>query len=287
MGLPLSPQEEAAIKTRSQTERPQIYTDPLTNKTVVRPSPWFTMGGAQQMAQQAPQQDAQMPQRQQAIAAQSDVTQVQPLLMDEQQDVSESPYKAPAELGARGKVMEAEFERDVSLAQRKSDIQFRKEQMKSKKGRERVTGIIEKSMADLERLNDELKAKQAIISNDMPLLKRLENKYGTTWLGRQTGSVSDPDIEAKRKEYEVIRDSLIPSYIAYNELPATVVDTEEFQKRILQSFGDPSLSYEANQSALSNMRSQFKLPAKTPSDQERPQITREQALQMLKERGRL
>ena len=279
MGIPTTPEEEAAVRARGQMERPQIYTDPLLKQTVIRPSPWSSISG-----QQAPMQQgvggATMAQRGEFPAYQDiPATPMQPqmLTIDDlgqfqdqtpaggyaPQDVVSSEvqttYQASPELGARGKVMEEEFKKDASLAQVKADIQFKKEQMKSEKGRDRVTGTINKTMSDLEKINDKLKAKEAIINNDASMLQNLKNKYGTSWLGRETGSVTRPEIESLRKEYEVKRDSLIPAYIAYNELPATVVDTEEFQQRILQSFGDPSLSYEANQAALDNMKGQFGL----------------------------
>ena len=80
----------------------------------------------------------------------------------------------------------------------------------------------------------------------------------------------NPEIESLRQEYDRKRDGMIPYYIVANDLPATVVDTEEFQQRILAAFGDPSLTYDANKAAINNMRMQFGVEsekqAETPSN---------------------
>jgi hypothetical protein len=293
MGMPTTPQEDAAIVTMGQTQRPQVYTDPLTQQTVINPSPWSALGGGapSQYATPSYNPSADLPRPapsnvggmttgeavdgktidyspymtdDQAAAREEAFKRNQTMVGDEVvSDVLEENapvYTAPKELGARGKVMGAEAEKEINIAERKADIQFRKEQMTSEKGREKVTGTIKKTMSDLEELNDKLRAKNAIITNDTGLLQNLATKYSNTWVGRNTTGVTNSDIEALRREYETKRDSVIPSYIAYFDIPATVVDTEEMQKRILQSFGDPSLSYEVNQAALDNMRTQFQMP---------------------------
>ena len=185
-----------------------------------------------------------------------------------------------------GDKAELDAQKDIHVAEKKADIQFRKEQMVTDKGRQKVVGTIEKTMTDLERLNDKLKAKNAIITNNTGILTNLATKYGNTWLGRQTTGVTNSDIEAVRKEYETKRDSVIPSYIAYFDIPATVVDTEEMQKRILQSFGDPSLSHEVNSAALENMRVQFKLPKTSGGQQQkRKKLSKDEAIFLAKKRG--
>lgn len=297
LGMPLTPEDEAAISTMSQIA-PPVYTTDAYGNPVARPSGWSgvstnrTQGivpevGTSRIDQYSPQEDmalnqmmgqpAPMPSPDTRLSV-DDLAQVPPINMGDlntvpynaPQDVvsEDDTYKAPDRFGAKGELMEEEFKRESMMAQKKADIQFRKEQMKSEKGREKVTGTIQKTMEDLEKLNDELKAKEAIINNDSHVLRNLKTKYGTSIVGRWTGSVTKPAIEALRKEYEVKRDSVIPSYIAYFDIPATVVDTEEMAKRILQSFGDPSLSFEANQAALENMRVQFNLPK--GQDEEQP-----------------
>lgn len=304
LGIPVTPEDEAAIATMSQIA-PPVYTTDAYGNPVARPSGWSgvptnrtqgimpevgtsqidgfpAIGGAsmaspqeelalnQMMGQPAPMPSPDTRLSVDQLGRQG--IEIPPISMDDlgsgnvpynqPQDVVsvDDTYKAPAEFGAKGRIMEEEFKKESLMAEKKADIQFRKEQMKTEKGREKVTGTIKKTMEDLERLNDELKAKEAIITNDSDTLSNLKTKYGTSIVGRWTGSVTKPKIEALRKEYEVKRDSVIPSYIAYFNIPATVVDTEEMQKRILQSFGDPSLSFEANQAALENMRVQFNLP---------------------------
>jgi len=285
MGGAPTPDGQAAVKVMQQTAQDRMYTD-IAGNVRTNKSPWKNIGTGEdqstniggdtgqapstllqginvppvtqtQLQQGAPQGSAtpfpQPPSPEQSPYA--DVTQVQPALAS---DVTTSDYyKAPASLGLAGVVADSQFAQKAGIEKLKSDLAFRREQMKSDKGREKVTGIIGKSMDDLETLNDKLKAKQAIINNDASLLQNLRSKYGASWLGKQTSSVTKPEIETLRQQFEVKRDSIIPSYIAYFDLPATVVDTEEFQQRILQAFGDPSLAYETNEAALANMRHQF------------------------------
>lgn len=187
--------------------------------------------------------------------------------------IDDGGYIAPEHFGAKGEVMTEDFKKNVATAQAKADIQFRKEQMVSEKGREKVTNTITKTMSDLRELNDKLLAKQAVRNNDAGVINNLKNLYGTTWVGEQTSKVTAPEISSLRQEYETKRDSVIPSYIAYFDIPATVVDTEEMQKRILQSFGDPSLSYEVNKAALDNMAVQFNLPQAEEKQQPTAQPT--------------
>jgi hypothetical protein len=296
LGMDLTPQERAALNVKSKISPPAVYTDQFGNQ-VVRPSGWANYGGrpagmgtpfnpdpTQQLNYDAQLDQMMPPQSPSPDGARLSIEDLQgfsgqippldamelegglPVPYQGQRDVVSDDYQQPEfKAGGmiantpKGEIMEQEFKKDVNLAQAKADIQFRKEQMKSEKGKQKVTKTIKQSMQALEEINDKLKAKQAIINNDQGILDNLKNKYGTSWLGRQTTSVTAPEIETLRKNYETTRDSLIPSYIAYFELPSTVVDTEEFQQRILQSFGDPSLTYEANKSALDNMIMQFGL----------------------------
>ena len=258
--------------TRSQTERPQIYTDPLTNQTVVRPSPWATMGSAQQVAQQAPQQAAQMPQRQQAIARQSDVTQVQPLLMDEQQAVSESPYKAPAELGARGKVMEAESAQRIAEKYAEADYN-----QKLKLQKESFDDLVMNEGA-IPLIDQMIKMNRQTI--DAPYADLLQ--AGTRFLASDQADAFDI-VNQNRLELAA------PLAKALGVNP-TDKDFEASLNRIVNLNSTKS----GREKQLQNLRKRTleKIKksggqAKTPSTQEKPEITKEQALQMLKERGRL
>lgn len=176
------------------------------------------------------------------------------------------------------KAFEADLDtqKAANLKKIEADVAFKKKQMESAKGKEKVTGTITKAMSDLEQINDRLLAKQAVISNNANILDNLKAKYGETWVGKEVNSISKPEIESLKQTYSTIRDSIIPSYIAYFELPATVVDTEEFQQRILKSFGDPTLTYETNKASLENMRGQFGLPKESIKQRSGKKPTREQ-----------
>jgi len=56
MGVPLTPQDKAAISVMQQTTAPSTYIDPVSMQQVTRPSPWANVGiggGAMQQPQQA------------------------------------------------------------------------------------------------------------------------------------------------------------------------------------------------------------------------------------------
>lgn len=130
MGIPITAQEQAAIQTMGQTQRPQIYTDPLTQQTVIRPSPWAGLTGQPSMG---PQGQGANP----AITTPYEEIQPRPMTLSDIERQVEGiepavssatppeikPYRAPATLGGRGTVMEEEFKRDVDLMRAEDVIQ--------------------------------------------------------------------------------------------------------------------------------------------------------------------
>ena len=308
MGMELTPQEVAAKDVFLSAQTPKMGLNEFgqlvpmgtpyqsfmsggrAGAPAMAPSPGMALPGAGAPTNYVDDigvTDPQAAQRAAAIAAQSDVSQVEPILKEDlpmegavaapdgsvlpepqytrfpKAQIDERVARTPfgVKLSTEQEAEVAKSERDLygkkQLEKYKADIQFRKEQLKTEKGRDKVVGTIQETMSSLEELNDRLKAKEAIITNDSNFLDALKNKYGTSWLGRQTSSVTKPEIESLRQEYTLKRDSIIPSYVAYFDLPATMVDTEEFAQRVLQSFGDPAMNYEANRAALKNMRQQF------------------------------
>lgn len=136
MGMTLSHQEEAAIQTMGQTQRPQIYTDPLTQQLVIRPSPWSSLTGGSQftpaVSPNPPPPAGIGPQGQGANPAISmPYDQIQPRNIEPSAPSSAplrsdaSSYQAPAKLGGRGTIMEEEFKRDV--AKKRADLDIEEE----------------------------------------------------------------------------------------------------------------------------------------------------------------
>lgn len=128
MGMPLDAKEEAAIATMGQTQRPQIYTDPLTQQTVVRPSPWSGLSAGTQEIPQAMPQPMSQPMPQGGIAPVSgnpgmmlpgagepveavDDLGVAP--MPPPPDNEMQPYEAPEFLGNKGRLMQEESKRKL------------------------------------------------------------------------------------------------------------------------------------------------------------------------------
>lgn len=174
------------------------------------------------------------------------------------------PPRAESPIGMEGTPVgekirtEEQSKRDLEFWKRKTD------QAKSDFDKGKAKEKVEYAINKLENLNDQLLAKSAMMAGDKDALENLKAKWGSSWLGRHVQSVTKPEIESLRQEYGKVRDSLIPFYIVANELPATVVDTEEFAQRVIGAFGDPSSMYNANLTALETQRQQFGLkPRKT------------------------
>jgi hypothetical protein len=134
------------------------------------------------------------------------------------------------------------------------------QQLKSGETQKKSTqaqSVISTTLNELENLNDQLKVKNAIVNNDQNALQNLQSAMGSSAFGQAVAQIQNIDIQTLRNQYNLARDSLIPFYVDYFDLPATMVDTEEMSKRIIQSFGDPTLDYTANKTAIDRMRGQF------------------------------
>lgn len=132
------------------------------------------------------------------------------------------------------------------------EIDFAKEQLKSEKGK----GQINKKIAELVRINNELQKEGALMGEKGGIKNLLTMATGTGLGGAAEAAVS-PKTAQLRKDYENAVGGIIPYYIAANNLPATVVDTEEFAQRIINAFGNPSGFYGTNVEALRRASEEF------------------------------
>lgn len=146
---------------------------------------------------------------------------------------------------------------DVQKKAAEANIQMQIEQAKA----DRKTGKAQKTIAttldELDLLNNQLRVKQAIVSGDQNALQNLKAALGSSQFGQAVSQTQDVDVQTLRNQYNLARNSLIPFYVDYFQLPATMVDTEKMSQRIIEAFGDPSLDYTTNQTAINRMRGQF------------------------------
>ena len=281
------PKEQAAIEVYQGFQRPMMDqvgnliqpADIMGNFGLGRQAPAAPMGMPQDLPQAIPQ-EAPAPFTR-AMPQQLPIEAGMPVFPDMEAQAMGQPTIAPTgpdfpipeatplppELrqGAVGPKMQFEEKRDLNKARFQKELEFAQKKYEANK----ALPVISKSLDRLDELNDTLLAKQAILSGDSGIVDNLKAKWGSSWIGRETQSVTKPEVEKLRQEYERTRDSLVPYYIVANNLPASVVDTEDFQQRVLQSFGDPSLIHGTNSAALNNMRMQFGVKSdKAPSIKE-------------------
>ena len=281
------PKEQAAIEVYQGFQRPIMDqvgnliqpADIMGNFGLGRQAPAAPMGMPQDLPQAIPQ-EAPAPFTR-AMPQQLPIEAGMPVFPDMEAQAMGQPTIAPTgpdfpipeatplppELrqGAVGPKMQFEEKRDLNKARFQKELEFAQKKYEANK----ALPVISKSLDRLDELNDTLLAKQAILSGDSGIVDNLKAKWGSSWIGRETQSVTKPEVEKLRQEYERTRDSLVPYYIVANNLPASVVDTEDFQQRVLQSFGDPSLIHGTNSAALNNMRMQFGVKSdKAPSIKE-------------------
>lgn len=206
--------------------------------------------------------------------------------------VEKQPLNAPV---IRNKAEEMAYQQklDLEKSEQQAKIQENKETRQRERKKTESSGKIGDILNELYRLNDDLKADGALVTTDGGFIQNTGAQLATMPLvGKAVQSSFDPKTQSKRNEYEKLRDSLIPYYIEANDLPATVVDTEEFQQRILSAFGDPSSDYDSNKAALESMARQFGVEVKggnqkKSSPQNKQLSRRERALEILRQRGKV
>lgn len=132
------------------------------------------------------------------------------------------------------------------------EIDFAKEQMKTDKGKNQIVTKIK----DLQRINEELKKEGALQTEEGGFQNILVGATGTG-IGGVAESALSPKAKRLREDYKNVVGGIIPYYIAANNLPATVVDTEEFAQRIINAFGNPSGFAETNIGALDRALKEF------------------------------
>jgi hypothetical protein len=190
-GIPLTEQEQAAMRARGRMERPQIYTDPFTQKTVIRPSPWASIAGGgsvEPIANPAPQLPrAQISPSAGPVESQMLTVNDLPFIEDmgrgggvpynPPKDVvsddmgfdvamdSSSPYQANPMLGPRGQIMQEESKQAVGehIGKSRADIWFDEQKAKNEEKREKQKKLpqealkIRASFQEAENLNATIK----------------------------------------------------------------------------------------------------------------------------------
>jgi hypothetical protein len=127
-----------------------------------------------------------------------------------------------------------------------------KSQLKTQEGQVKINTLIQQ----LKRVNNELaqmgglKSAESTIGN-LPTMAAGASPFGVN-IGSGVEGVVSPQVAQKREEFNSILKSLLPFYIAANNLPATMVDTEQGMERIMQSMGNPYGFAETNQKLLEN-----------------------------------
>lgn len=236
-------------------------TDPYSGQTTLQPTPRAAMFGGGQLQQAATQPPMPQPVSSAPMALGPDpfagrgmpmVDDSLPIAPGIDPRAAMSP-EVQMDL-AKG---EGQLDRDKDLIEFKANLN--NDIARANKELEKGTGAdkINKILDDLEVINEQLKIKEAIVNEDQ---SGLDRAYAVLSKAGMTGAYEQAftsDIATLRQDYENARASLIPYYIAANDLPATVADTEEFAQRILQSFGDAQGSYEGNKSAIARQRGLF------------------------------
>lgn len=138
-----------------------------------------------------------------------------------------------------------------------ADIQFQvsqaEEQLKTKRGQQKVTQILDR----MSEINNQLKDMGSIQSQGQNVAGRLGTYISTTGTGQEARKVVNPAAQALAEEYKNLQSSLLPFYASAAGLGAKSLDSEGERKSILSSFGDPAGIYEANQRQLQNLAGLF------------------------------
>lgn len=275
MGQAPTQQGQAAIDVMKQTAKSQVYFDQGGNQ-VVQPSPWNSAGGfatqginPQAMSPYAINEsdlmgsqgyssaDAGMIPRPDQRSAQQNVDALsQPA--PQMPDMGGAPtIQAPAGSSPITIQKTAEenikLQKEMALKKYEFDINKATSSLKTKEGKEKVNGILNR----MGELNDLLKSEGSIISEDMPLNERAATYLATTNIGQQGRKVMNPKVQAYAEEYTKLQSTLLPFYASAAGLGAKSLDSDGERKSILGSFGDPSGIYEANQSQLNNLNKLF------------------------------
>lgn len=269
-GGEISPQHDAAMKWADAKNRAKVTTDQYGNK--IKNDSFFDLIAPQLGG--VPKQQGTIPQGSNSIPAGKTEGGFN-LGQFTSPEVPQITNKAEEMAYAQKLAVETEQKRDK-----------RKEEQEAKSKAE-SNAKIEDALNQLYSLNETLMNEGGLRSEQ----RGIKGNAGATLanapiIGSIAQGIFDPATQSKRSQYEKIRDSIIPFYIEANNLPATVVDTEEFQQRILSSFGDPSSDYESNEAALKNMAGQFGVKLGKPS-KNKPNLSKEQALEILRQRGRV
>lgn len=242
----------------------QMVTDPYTGQSVPVAKPrgaiFGQYDGAQSLEQPIPREST--PFIPLNVEGADPMQASRDAIMQRQEQIGSNPYQrmdlnpmASRSPDVQKQIALKEYERGVKQEEKQSEI-----------GRSR--SVIEGTLNNLEKLNNDLMVKEALVSRDRSAAENLKAALGSSAFGQAVDRVKNADVQLLRENYNNARNSLIPFYVSYFDLPATMVDTEEMAQRIISAFGDPSLPYETNQFALENMRRQFGIETKNKSQSE-------------------
>lgn len=168
----------------------------------------------------------------------------------EQSGIAGSPVGRRMLLDAGLKLNEKTFDKQVDFA---------KEQMKTEKGRQQIAN----KLKDVVRINEQLRKEGGLMTEEGGVSNLLKMATATGKGGLAEAALS-PKTKRLREDYKNAVGGIIPYYIAANNLPATVVDTEQFAQRIINAFGDPSGFYETNVGALGRAAEEFGADIQAP-----------------------
>lgn len=148
---------------------------------------------------------------------------------------------------------ELETQKDLTKIDYQSAIDTAKEELKTSRGQEKIKTLLSR----MGKINDTLKEMGAIVSADQPYLQRLAAASATSDIGQGVRKFNDPQAQALAEEYKRLQTTMLPLYAAAAGLGAKAFDSEKEMQSILNSFGSPSDTYEANANQLYNLGQQF------------------------------
>lgn len=142
---------------------------------------------------------------------------------------------------------------DIAKMDYENQLKLVTEELKTNAGQSKVKTVLDR----MNQINEQLKAKNAIVSKDQTLSQRGGAALASSSIGQAGRKVTDPESQALAEEYASLQSTLLPYYAAAAGLGAKSLDSEGERKSILNSFGNPAGIYEANQSQLQTLNKLF------------------------------
>lgn len=181
-------------------------------------------------------------------------------------------------------------EKEHKLKQESKNTETEKKEAEQYKAKEAFDDTLEEVLADLDELYRQGGAKsekQSILQNT------LSSMANAPVVGDLTQSIFDPETQTLRDKIEGRRPVLFNAIKKASGLTGTELNSQYEVENQLKQLGNNSMTYEARRDLLEGLSRIFGTgrlsggdvkPQKPPS---KPKLTKEQALQMLRERGRI